>query len=186
MPEDMNLDLKLDNFPFKTIAELGKNTAQSVSAQPHTAPFATVSLMSKIPVMLSQAGAIFNINESYALSNLYKIELTGNAKADATAVTNIVSTARMKFHGLDAVLDKSQKLAADTTNPDAAKFRDMAARLTLLKNIGKREGDIYIFDFEMNPQGQMLLNGQDFMGLVMRGGSAPAAAPAPAVVPVTP
>ena len=177
-PENMNLDVTIENLPFKQLAELGRNTLQAGLAGPEASQLAGLSLMIKLPAIMAQAGTFMTFKDNHVGNNLYKVDLNGTVRSDISAVNSFTANARATFVGLDKVLAKAQVQGANPNNKDAKSFRELSRTLEILKSVAKTETNenqqfVHVFEFTVNPQGQMLLNGQDFMTLM----STPSAAP---------
>lgn len=177
-PENMNLDVTIENLPFKQLAELGRNTLQAGLAGPEASQLAGLSLMIKLPAIMAQAGTFMTFNNNYVGNDLYKVDLNGTVRSDISAVNSFTANTRATFVGLDKVLAKAQVQGANPNNKDAKSFRELSRTLEMLKGVAKTETNadqqfVHVFEFTVNPQGQMLLNGQDFMTLISTNPPAP-------------
>ena len=191
-PKDMNIDIVMENLPFRDITELGKNTIQSIAAQPAMGNLGMIGFLMKLPALLAQSGTHMTIKNNFVSNDEYKLELNGTARADMSAVNSATAEARGIFHGLDKLLARTQALGSTPDAQAAQNFRKLSANLQTLKNVAKVEtiqtpaGNqfVHVFDFVMNPQGQMLLNDKDIF-TVMAGQAYKEPAPVPAVEPAT-
>lgn len=166
-PTNAHIDLKLENLPIKDITELSRNTISNIVSAPEASAMMGLSLILKLPVLLSQAKTTLKIKDNFISSNEYKITLDGDVIADMNAANSATAKAQAKFFGLDKILAKAQLLSDDPDNKNAGRFREIKRKLSLLKSIGKIEtGEdnqfIHVFDIIMNPQGQILVNDQDY------------------------
>ncbi|MCB1532652.1 MAG: hypothetical protein KDJ35_07270 [Alphaproteobacteria bacterium] len=165
-PSNSNIELSLENLPIKDVINMSRNAIGAMIAQPQTAALAGMSVVMKIPVLLSQAKTALTIKDSFVSSDDYKVTMNGQVIADMSAVNSATGTAHAEFQGLDKVLAKAQVLATDPDNQDADKFEKMRKNLEFLKTIGKVETGpdsqfVHIYDIIMNPAGQILINGTD-------------------------
>lgn len=177
-PSNSNIDIKLQNIPITDVLNTSRNVIKSIAQNPDTAAMAGLSLILKIPAILSQAKTKLSIADSFISSDEYKVTLDGNVIADITAANSATGEANAKFFGLDKILAKAQVLADNPDTPDKARFDEIRRKLLMLKSIGKvetaQDGQFYhSYNFIMDPKGQMLLNGQDVRTL--------GAKPAPAI-----
>ena len=190
-PKDVNIDIVMENLPFKAISELGKNTVQGAIAQPAMAKLTGLTFLLKLPAILAQGGAHMTIKDNFVSNDEYKFELNGTARADISAVNSATAEANGVFHGLDKLLATTQALGSKQDTEEARNFRKLSSTLETLKNVARVEtiqtptGNqfVHIFDFVMNPQGQMLLNGKDIFSVMAGQHKQPI--PIPVVEPVT-
>lgn len=191
-PSDINVDLTLDNLPFKEIAEIGKNTLASAIDNPQGAQLAGLTLMLKLPAILGQSGTYMTIKDNRIANNQYSFNLNGTARADISAVNSVTAEVKGVFAGLERLISSTQALAsaqqADGTPKtgveaeNSLKFRNLGETLTKLKQIAKIEtgttGEAaHVFDLVMNAEGKILLNDQDLMTLLNAPVATPAAVP---------
>ncbi len=181
MPATMNLDWSFENIPFKAVSEAVSNSLQGGG---DAMQMGAMSLMFRLPAILSQAATTLAIENNKLHSDLYKVDINGKAVADVKAVNSATADLVMTFKGMDAVLgvlnEEQGKLGA-APDPEMGDYSQVIMGLTMLKGLGEvamgPDGQpVYKYHFIMNPQGQMLLNGNDLM--TQFGMGAPAAAPA--------
>ncbi len=197
-PSQINIDIALENIPFKQIAELGKNSLQAGMAQPEMAQMAGIGMLMKLPALLSQAGTQLTIENNALGNTTYNIDLNGKAQADMMAVNSVTAHAKMNFRGLDEIIAHTQNGGAQNGAEQSKSESDVRAHtqnlqklsmmLGMLKGMGKLEENtsgpsLYSYEFIMTPQGQMLLNGQDINPL---SGGAPTPTPEPVSIEPTP
>lgn len=175
VPENSNLDITARNVPLKALLELATATTTATRNNPDMRQIAGLSLMMKIPALLSQAGTIVEFKNNYLENEAHKADINGQIKADMSAISSMTAQLRATFSGLDALLTQAQTLAADPKEPAAGQFAELAKTLEQIKGWANVEqqvtGPLHVLNFELNTQGQMLLNGQDIK------------APAPAALP---
>jgi hypothetical protein len=182
-PTEGNFDVVFANLPVNEMSALGEETLQAGER-------AGVTLLMKAPAVLSQAGSTATIKETYISNKDYRIEMAGALKADAASMTGVSGDMRAAFHGLDKLLAKTQVLAADPGSKNAALFRSVSAQLETLKDLAKVEtvnnSFVHVFELSIAPPGQMLLNGQNLLALMMQTQMMMGTPPAVPVPPVTP
>ena len=167
-PTNSNIDIKIASLPIKDISELVQNTMQGAVTNPEMMSMAGISLMFKVPLMLSQSGTTIEINDNFISNDEYKFSINGAAKADMNAVNSATAKAQARFLGLDKVLAKAQVLGANPNTKNADAFRAISANLELLKKIAIVESGApgpygtfaHIFNLLMDPQGKITINGK--------------------------
>ena len=161
-PTDMNFDLKVKNIPVKQVSGIAQNAVQASAHNPKGGAMAMMSLAMKLPVVLSQAGTVLEMKDTYIGNDSYRFELGGVVKADMEAVNSATADLRGRFKGLDGVLRQVRAQAVNDPS-SGARYDELIQKLQMLQAVGAKQGeqDLYLYDFQMNPQGQMLLNGQD-------------------------
>jgi len=167
-PSAVNFDTVIEDIPFKQIANLGKNTLQGSLEQPGISKLAGLGFVMKVPALLSQAGTTITINNNSFGNAIYNVLLNGKIRADISALNSATAALRATITGLDRIVEliAAKGDAAEADSDEATKFQQMAAKLQILQVMAKTEKDaagntLHILDFEMNPMGQMLVNGQD-------------------------
>ena len=125
------------------------------------------SLLFKIPAILAQSGSYIETRETFLSNDDYRIDFESVLRADLTAVNNATANGTLTFAGLDKVLSMVQVASSNTKS-----LRKLARYLERLKALGRVEaapdsGFIHIFDLEMNEAGQVLINGQNAMPLIL-------------------
>ncbi|MCC7305384.1 MAG: hypothetical protein IT558_03885 [Alphaproteobacteria bacterium] len=181
-PSGVNFDVRFENLPARQLAEVSQNTLQAAALQPEMAQLAGISLITKLPAILSQAGATMAITNNHIGNEAYSFDVNGIVKADINAVGNMSADIKGTFRGLDPLLEKVKALAAKPGAAQADKMQSLAGTLEMLKAQGKPDKNangepVYTYSFIMTPQGQMLVNGKPL------GGSEEAPAHTPAVPP---
>lgn len=164
-PSDLNLNIMMKDIPVKDLSALAQNTLQGIQKNPDMKQMATLSLLMKAPAILSQAATTLEIKDSYASNATYKATLNGQVKADMSALNSATGQGKATIKGLDSLLDKAKALASDPEEKRAEDFEKLAGMLKQIKTLAKIETveniPLYVLEFLMDAQGQMLLNGQD-------------------------
>jgi hypothetical protein len=178
-PSDLNLDIKLQNVPFEDLVKVGqdmlKNSGKGVAAR----QFAGIQAMMVLPQILSRAGTHMIVTNSTMSSPVYDAKINGKMSADATSSAGAVGKMKAEIAGLEAVIANLQGRVATADVARKAALQKTIQTLTVLNLAGQAEkrGDktVKIYDFELTPQGQMLLNGSDLS--VLTGAPGPVVAP---------
>ena len=126
-----------------------------------------MSLAMKLPVVLAQSGTMLELKDNYIGNDSYRFQFDGVVKADIEAVNSATAQITGRFKGLDELLRQVRVQAMN--DPElGSKYEQLSKQLQSLQTFGARQGDedLYLYDFQMNAQGQMLLNGQDAMSVM--------------------
>lgn len=172
-PSDINIDLRINNVPFKQITDLAQNTMQGAISQPEMAQLAGLSFMMKLPAIMAQSGTHIEIKDNYIAGKDYKVTLNGTARADMSALNSATVDATAVFYGLDTLLARVQTALADPANEEVERFKRMEKELLTLQKLGRIETavdgqNIYHYKFVMDEKGQILLNDQDIFSLLQQ------------------
>lgn len=182
-PKTLNLDISLQNIPFKQISELGKNTAEMAVSNPQMAQMAGMSVLFKLPAILSEAGTSLVLDQNGFGNDDYNVSLDGKIVTDLQAVNSATADFKGIITGMDTVVASlNETMQKDPNGQNASFIQQILMGLTMAKGFAKVETGAdgkpaHVYNFIMNPQGQMLLNGND-MSALMGGGMGTAAPPA--------
>lgn len=160
MPTHINFNIKAEDIPYSTLSKMAQNSAISFADNPDSAQMIGLSLMMKLPAILSQAGTKVVVKQNNVKNDIYAVSLNGRVMTDLTAVMGFSAEFQMIFKGLDELLSKIPHGSENEENVRIIK------RLEKLKSLGKINTDgngktVYTFDFLASPQGSFTLNGQD-------------------------
>lgn len=162
-PRDAKIDVRVEGFPYQSVTEMVNNTMQAVSSNPEMAQMAGLGMMMKLPALFTQSGTKVTIDNNGAKNDIYDLSLNGNVLADLKAMMGFTSKITSVFEGLDPLIE-----LVGETKDSSAFSADIYEQLTHFKTIGvSKTGPngkpAYEYVFEVTPDGQMLLNGQDAM-----------------------
>lgn len=164
-PQDLQINIAADKVPVKSLKELGTNTIEGIKANPEMAEMAGLTLMMKLPMILSQAGTTLSIKNTGVKGSAYDASLEGDIIADMNALASVTAKLNGMFIGLDKLLDIAKKNAAVPDQPYAGDFEQMATTLEMIKTKGKAAKDAtgrdgYSYEILITPQGQTTINGE--------------------------
>jgi hypothetical protein len=195
-PGRLNLDLTVENLPYKKLINLTRKTAEAASTSAEPQKNAGMLAAKLIPQMLTQAGTTLKINKSYLGNNTYNIDLDGQAVANMATVMGAVGKATLNITGLDDLiaLTKAQMKKTDLPPDAMKKLQGTFVTLSVLQLSGQQGKDatgksMRSYNLELTPEGKVMVNGADLTTLMTLAGAAagqPKAAPAPAAAPVPP
>ncbi|MFP4313541.1 MAG: hypothetical protein ACLFR0_04345 [Alphaproteobacteria bacterium] len=171
-PETLNFDLSLQNIPFREIADMGKNTAEMAMTNPQMAQMAGMSVLFKLPALLSQAGTSLVIDNNHFGNEIYHATIDGKIITDLQAANSATADITARLRGLDAVIQSlnAQMSENQGQGENQSFIQQLLMGLMMAKGFATVENDedgkpVHVYKFIMNPQGQMLLNDQDMSAL---------------------
>lgn len=173
LPTDMLLDITLDKIPVQQLISLAQSTARNMQRNPNISGLSAISLMLKIPAILSAAGTNLEIKQNYLTGNDYNIDLSGILKADVVAANSATANAKAVITGLDQFIEKADaKLATIENAEEKEELQNILIQLKNIKNFTKEitneDGTVtHEINFIMAKDGKMLLNGADISLLSM-------------------
>lgn len=166
-PAYSHFDIKIQSLPFEELTTLGKNTLQSAASDTATLQLAGLSLLMKIPAMLSNAGTQITLENNRFGNKHWSFKTDAQVKADISAVNSATADIKSEVTGLDFLIEKATQRASDPGDPYQIFARRALDTLEQLKRFGRREQSggetVYHYHIVMNPQGQILLNGENAM-----------------------
>lgn len=170
-PTNVNIDLTVNNLPFKELAELGEKTLDQSAQSPEAKSLATMNALATAQQLLTNAGTSLTVKDTHA-GNVteYDVLLNGIAKADIKALMGVTSNARLEIFGIEKLIGYIQQAAADPTATPAqkAQAQNTLQTFTILQMVGQqgknaKGQDIRSYDLELTADGKTLLNGADMM-----------------------
>lgn len=112
------------------------------------------------------------------------MNLEGRARADISAVNSATVDAKATIRGLDLLIARLKEQQKAGTALDQQKLGVTITQLEQIKQKAKVQKtadgqELHVIEFTMNPQGQILLNGNDMRGGTPTGIEKPAPVPTP-------
>ena len=183
-PTESNIDILIENIPVKEIVGLGKNTMDATLQQPEMQKLAGISFLFKLPALLSQAGTHMAVTKTHIGNADIDMKLEGRARADISAVNSATVDAKATIRGLDLLIARLKEQQKAGTAVDQQKLGMTITQLEQIKQKAKVQKtadgqELHVIEFTMNPQGQILLNGNDVRGGTPTGIEKPAPVPTP-------
>ncbi|MCK6417968.1 MAG: hypothetical protein L6Q57_03395 [Alphaproteobacteria bacterium] len=148
-PAQVNVQFNLKKLPVRAIVDLLRNHMQASAAGSET-PIGPFAMLFQLPPLLAQNGTVLDFQQDAARGTDYTFSHEGTAYADATAVLSFVAKSVMKVNNMDTIIARLVALGSP-----------MADTLRTWKSAGRVSGSETIFDFELMPTGQLLVNGKD-------------------------
>ncbi len=174
MPSNVNIDLTLNNLPFKELVEMGqKSLSQSINT-PEGSGLVAMNALASAQQLLTTAGTSITLKDT-RIGNVteYDIALNGTATANIKAMFGATGKARLEVFGMDKLIAYAQQTANDPATDIAKKASAQKAlqTLTILQMVGQmgknaKGQDIRSYDLELTPEGKTMLNGADLMSVI--------------------
>lgn len=184
MPTSTALDLRLENLPFRELVDLGLGSFKMAQQMPGMEQMVGLQVLASLPKLMSAAGTRVTFHENRLAGKLYNVLINGQMVADSSATNGLTAKGRMEIAGFEAVLTYLNGKLEKSSEQERNDLANYIGNLTTLQALGQQAKnaagqDIRAYDFVMDPQGRMLLNGADFNALAgTRGqGAQPQSAP---------
>lgn len=161
LPENVALNIQADDVPVRELIKLAEQNRGGSPAM----------LMFTLPQILSQSGTQIRISDTGLSGEVFDATLEGVAKADNNAIYKTTVDSTMRIRGLDDLAQLAQDLAAKETDPAKKQaLQKQLQTIAMLQMFGQQTTDeegrpIRVYDFDVTPQGKMLLNGADLSAL---------------------
>lgn len=173
-PTRLNVDISISKLPFADIAALGKTSLEgAVQAPPEMAKLVGLQALLSLPQIFTKAGTTLDIRNTEAAGADYSMILNGSLLADVSALQGATGKAHMEVAGLEnivAMMDGKMK-KTDTPPEEKEKLQEALSRMAVLQMAGQQGKDasgrpVRLYDFELNKEGKILLNGADMSALM--------------------
>ena len=185
----MNVDISLNKLPFNEIAGLGKTSIESAVQAPDMAQLVGIQALLSLPQLFTKAGTTLDIKDTAINGNDYSVLMNASLNADINALKAAVGKGRMEVTGLEKIIAlTNEQLKKPGLDPEKKeRLQNAIATLGILQIAGQQGKDaqgklVRTYDFELNKEGQILLNGTD-LTLLLPKDEEPAAAAEPSPAP---
>lgn len=173
-PDNINLDLTINNLPFKELAELGKKALGQEATTPEGKSLAAMSNMATLQQLLTNAGTTLSVKDTgMGHTAEYDVLLNGTATANIKALFGATAKSRLEVFGIEKLIAYAQQAADDPALSPASKTKaqQFLQTFTILQMIGQqgkntKGQDIRSYDLELTADGKTLLNGADLMSVM--------------------
>ena len=164
VPQNLKINLEAQNVPYNTFGELANNTLQSIAQNPDAMQTAWLSIMMRLPAIISQAGTQIMINDNNINNHLYDITLDGKITTDLSAITGFALKLNLLFEGMETLINAMQNHSIKQENSETNEYKEFIATLEKIKNVGhaatgKNNNPAYSYTIELNQQGEPTING---------------------------
>lgn len=166
-----NINMKFENLPLSQLFEMGGEMA--LNAAPENKQNAAMQAAMMMPQILSQSGAVIDINDTYVGNEIYRFDVDALVVADATAAHQATVDANISLKGLDTLLTSLQQTAQATQDPgEKQQIAQSIQALTMVQLFGQQSQDnpaIRNYNVVVDKQGQVLINGASLQQLMSGG-----------------
>lgn len=176
-PTRAAVDISVTGVPFTEIASVGQASMESAAQAPALAKMAAIQALMTMPQILSQAGTQVVLKDTMAANEHYSILANGALVADVKAINGATGKGRIEVAGLETLATLMNEKMQDPKLPpeEKEKLQETVSMLAVMQMVGQQgknaEGKpVRTYDFEMNAQGQTLLNGADINALLPKDG----------------
>lgn len=171
-PGHVEARLNIGNLPYAEMVDLGRGALQGTLQNPQAGKLAGLQAMMMLPQILTTAQTTATLNTMTFGNAQYDVLANGAMTANLKAVSGATGKARAEVSGMER-LTELLKTSAENPGVDAAQkktMQDTLATLAVVQMIGQMEKnsagkDVRVYNFELNEQGQALLNGTDMQML---------------------
>ena len=167
MPTRFKTQLKLNKLPINQLIEIGTSAMNAKTANPEAGGLIAMRSLMSLPQILSNAGTTLELTDSYIGNNLYNTKVDAKVKTSTASLIGAVGEANVTITNLDKMtaLIKS-KLDSETDARKKRRMQGTLQQLELLRKVGRHDGSDTVAKFELNEQGQTLVNGQDLKAVM--------------------
>lgn len=159
IPEDINIDIKINNLPARTIAGI---IFLSLQDSPNAG-------LAALPEALIAAGTSLSIQDSFVRSRDLNSSIAGKISTTPNAVTGITGKMTLSIKGLEGVISKLQTLAIKPgADSQLVGYAGSLTAIMLIGQEGKSADGSKTNDYvlEMTQDGKLLLNNINIQSLV--------------------
>lgn len=178
VPKDISVKIKLADIPYQklvnafgdTIGNLFSGTVNNTAVSPSDTPnFEDIFMNSNAKLILE---------ETYIGNDLYRFQSDVNLSTAPNSPFMLKGKALTKIFGLQELVAKLQQDVQASQDPAfQAQAQSAMQFLPMLQMFGQQQDEngkkVYVYDFDLTDNGQILLNGND-MSAMMGGGGAEA------------
>lgn len=169
-PGEVQVNLLIDQIPLHKILDLGKTAIESADSAETAVQIAMMQAAVSLPALLSEAGTKIMLKDNRVIGNLYEATLNGTAITKASAAKGAIINGRMEVVGIQEVI-AWLKSNPDKNQENAAMTDQLLTTLTTLQMVGQQGTSTTgkpsrTYDFVLDEQGKMLLNGTDINVLI--------------------
>lgn len=170
MPNTINIDMTINNLPFKQLAEWGQKTL----GQGTTSPEATANNMATAKQMMTDSGTSLTVkNTNVGNGTDYDILLNGTATSNNKSAFGATAKTRLEIFGIEKLIAYMQQANTDPTlSPQTkAQAQQFLQTFTILQMVGQqgknaKGQDIRAYNLELSADGKTMLNGADLMSVL--------------------
>jgi hypothetical protein len=156
VPREAGIRLNLERLPVESLLQAGVTAALEYMFFGEVG--AEGDVLNELRLSLTEARTELRISDGRFEGPRLLLTLAGLLSADAQALWGLSGSIDLSVRGLDALLQTLQAGAPPApANPQRPSFADQLRAFGQLA----ADGQTYHYKFEVNQQGQLLINGQD-------------------------
>jgi hypothetical protein len=161
-PREARIRLVFDRLPIATLLETG--VAAALEYMFFGQVGAQGDVLNQLRLALSSARTEFRIEDGLFQAPKLAIGIAGVLRADARAAWGLAGDVGVSIFGLDTLIEAYRANA-----PKRPKGAPPSVLPTLLKQLGQvsEDGRTYVYNFSVTREGQVLVNGENAMPLIM-------------------
>ena len=163
-PKTINIDLSLNDIPFKELLELLQNYMDTGVNNSSAAQMLQLQAAMALPKLFNAAGTNLTINKVEMISELSEATMSGKVSVDQDAPKGIKGFIDIAITGLDEIMKKAQESAIESNNSgQKTNLAKIFPALVLLKGTAiEEEGPdgrtVSKFKVTMNENGNIMIN----------------------------
>ncbi len=172
-PAAVNIDMNIDNLPYKGMIALGRTAVDTASKNPEMAQMIILQTFMSLPQLASQSGTALTVNNIQFGNSDYNVMMSAKILANAQALLGATGKGHIEIQGIETLTDAlAHDMQESQSNPAALeKFSQATKFMTVLQAVGQqgtnaRQQPVRIYDLELTEKGQTLLNGTDIRVLL--------------------
>lgn len=173
LPSNVNIDLTLNNLPFKELVEMGQKSLNQSVTSPEGSGLVAMNALASAQQLLTNAGTSLVVKDTRVGNTTeYDVLLNGAATANIKAMFGATGKVRLEMFGMDKLIAYAEQTVNDPATDVARKASAQKALqiLTILQMVGQqgknaKGQDIRSYDLELTAEGKTMLNGADLMSV---------------------
>lgn len=165
LSKDFDFDVEFQKIPVQemltSVKEFLKNyeeESKNAAHKPQLLDKMSQDLANKVEKTFTSSDIEMKINALNSKSPVLEWLTAGNLKLDFDALFNVIGDVKISIGGLDNV-NGELKQAGDLALP-------ATMAVGVLKSIGKKEGEHYVYQLDITKEGQMKVNDQDLENIL--------------------
>lgn len=161
VPHSVALRLSFQDLPLQAmIRVLGEYVDLTLEEEPD--PAADAALGDALVGLLTEAQSVLAIDEISLVSDIMALAGRGTVRPDPTVSSPVTGKGRITIHGLERL---QNELLSELTGEALGYVAIVGIFMALGEEAEDERGRAFVYNLEVSPEGQILVNGQDFAPL---------------------
>jgi hypothetical protein len=161
VPHSVALRLSLQDLPLRAMVQvLGEYVDLTLNEEPD--PAAGAFLSGNIIGLLMEAESVLAIDELSLESDILALDGRGTVRPDPAGRGPVTGKGRITIHGLERL---QRELLSEVSSETLGLVAIVGIFMALGEEVEDERGRAFVYDLEVSPEGQLLINGQDFAPL---------------------